>query len=406
MNLRKQLLSQIYFKDINFNKYSLENMLIFCKENVEYYKKFKGLELRDFPVLTKEIIAKEFNNLQSFDINKRGAFKNSSGGSTGEPVVFMQDMEYLYAQRHITYEQKSLTGYNFGEPLIKLWGNDQEILTDKKSYKAILKNYLKNIKFLNSYKIPYEKIHEYIYFINKNEPKLLVAYVESIYQLAKFAEDNDIYVKPLNAVMTSAGTLYPNIKKTIERVFQTKVFNRYGSREVGNIASTHSYDKSEMIVTKGVYLEVIDENGNILSDGMEGELLVTSLVNYSMPLIRYNIGDRGIIETDGGKQILTKLTGRTSDIFKTSNGSVVHGEYFSDLFYYKKWVFKYQVIQKEFNYMLVKIATKDKPLEDDINHILIGIKKVMGASCKVEFEILDDIPQLKSGKFRYTISQI
>ena len=62
-------------------------------------------------------------------------------------------------------------------------------------------------------------------------------------------------------------------------------------------------------------------------------MLVTSLVNYSMPLIRYNIGDRGILETDGGQQILTKLTGRTSDIFKTVNGSVVHGEYFSDLFF-------------------------------------------------------------------------
>ena len=106
MNLRKQFLSKIYFKDINFNKYSLENMLMFSKENVEYYKKFKGLELRNFPVLTKEIIAKEFNNLQSFDINKRRTFKNSSGGSTGEPVVFLQDMEYLYAQRYITYEQK------------------------------------------------------------------------------------------------------------------------------------------------------------------------------------------------------------------------------------------------------------------------------------------------------------
>ncbi len=406
MNLRKQFLSKIYFKDINFNKYSLENMLIFSKENVEYYKKFKGLELRDFPVLTKEIIAKEFNNLQSFDINKRSAFKNSSGGSTGEPVVFLQDMEYLYAQRYITYEQKRWTGYNFGEPLIKLWGNDQEILTDKKNYKAILKNYLKNVKFLNSYKIPYEKIHEYIHFINKNEPKLLVAYVESIYQLAKFAEDNNIYVKPLNAVMTSAGTLYPNIKKTIERVFQTKVYNRYGSREVGNIASTYSHDKSEMIVTKGVYLEVIDENGKILSDGEEGELLVTSLVNYSMPLIRYNIGDRGILETDGEQQILTKLTGRTSDIFKTVNGSVVHGEYFSDLFYYKKWVFKYQVIQKKINYILVKIATKDKPLEGELKSIEIGIKKVMGVDCKVEFEILDDLVQLNNGKFRYTISNL
>ena len=54
---------------------------------------------------------------------------------------------------------------------------------------------------------------------------IIGASFDSVEEQKKFAEDNDIYVKPLNAVMTSAGTLYPNIKKTIERVFQTKVFN-------------------------------------------------------------------------------------------------------------------------------------------------------------------------------------
>lgn len=406
MNLRKYFLTKIYFKDLNFSKYTLNNILSFSSENVEYYKKFKGLKLSEFPILTKDILRAEFNNLQSFDIHKRGTFKNSSGGSTGEPVTFIQDIEYLYLQRYITYEQKNWTGYCFGESLIKLWGNDQQILTDKKNYKAIFENYLKNITFLNSYKVTRKQMYEYIKCINKKEPKLLVAYVESIYQLARFAEDNNIFVKPVSAVMTSAGTLYPNIKKTIERVFQTKVYDRYGSKEVGNIASTISPDQSEMIVTKGAYLEVVDENGNILIDGEEGELLVTSLVNYSMPLIRYNIGDRGIIKTDKDKQILIKITGRSSDIFKVPDGSVVHGEYFSDLFYYKKWVYKYQVIQKKLDYIVVKIATKYKPDKNDIDVIEKGIKKVMGINCKVDFEILDDIPQLKNGKFRYTISQI
>lgn len=406
MSFRKIFLKPFYFKKVDFNKYTLKNIINFSVKNVEYYKKYYGSNLHDFPILTKELIKENFYDLQSSDIHKRKAYKNSSGGSTGEPVTFLQDIEYLYAQRQITYEQKSWTGYSFGDPLLKLWGDDKEILTNKKNYKSIVINSFKNIKFLNSYKITNNEIISYIEYINKYEPRLLVAYVESIYQLAKFADENGIHIKPINAIMCTAGTLYPNIKKTIEKVYKTKVYNRYGSREVGNIASTQYHDQDELKVSRAVHLEVIDKNGKILSDGEEGELLVTSLVNYSMPLIRYKIGDRGILKNKNGEQILIKITGRTSDIFKTKNGTVVHGEYFSDLFYFKKWVTKYQVIQKKFDYILVKIATKDKPVTEDINKIQIGIKKAMGAACKVDFIFSDDLPQLKSGKFRYTISEL
>ena len=406
MNFRKTFLEPLYFKKVNFNKYTLKNIINFSVRNVEYYKKFYGLSLHDFPILTKEIIKRNFYNLRSDDIYNRKAYKNSSGGSTGKPLTFLQDIEYLYAQRQITYEQKSWTGYNFGDPLIKLWGDENEILKNKKSHKLILLNFFKNIKFLNAFNITNDKMYDYIQYINRYEPSLLVAYVESIYQIAKFAKDNDVYIKPINSIMCTAGTLYPNIKSTIERVFNTKVYNRYGSREVGNIACTKFHYQNELKVTKAVYLEVVDKNGKILSDGEEGELLVTSLVNYSMPLIRYKIGDRGILKNENGRQTLIKITGRSSDIFKTKKGSIIHGEYFSHLFYFMNWVLKYQVIQKRFDLILVKIATKDRPVSKDIKKIELGIKKVMGAECKVDINISDDLPHLNSGKFRYLICEL
>jgi len=400
MNWRKYLVKPFYLKNTDESKYTLENILEFASTHTKYYSKF-GKELKNYPILTKDILRRELDNLKSDDLENRKWFFNTSGGSTGEPVKFIQDMEFRYLQRKIAYEQKSWSGYEFGEFMIKLWGNEKEILSNKKNYKALILDWLKNVKFLNSFKMSKEDIKKYSYFLDKNSPKLIVAYVQSIYQIAKYIKENNLTAPKIPAIMTTAGTLYPEHKRLIEEVFSSKVFNRYGSREVGSIAC--SQGEKELYVNKYVWVEVLNEKGEIVENG-KGELLITCFSNYAMPLIRYKIGDIGEIETKRNAQIIKKLYGRDVDVFKNIKGELIDGEYFSHLFYFMNWVYKYQVIQKDYDYILVKIATKN-PNKNDIELIEKGIKKVMG-ECKVEFEILDDIPQLKSGKFRYTINEI
>ena len=401
MNWRKYLVKPFYLKNIDTSKYTLENILKFASTHTKYYSKF-GYKLENYPILTKDILRKEFENLKSDDLNNRKWFYNTSGGSTGEPVRFIQDMEFRMLQRHIAYEQKSWSGYEFGEFMVKIWGNEKEILSDKKNYKAIFLDWLKNVKFLNSFRMGEKEIKEYIDFLNNKPPKLIVAYVQSIYQIAKYIKENNLKAPKLNAIMTTAGTLYKPHKELIEEVFKTKVFNRYGSREVGAIACSKGGD--ELYVSKFVWVEVLKENGEISTNG-EGELLITSLGNFAMPLIRYKVGDVGVIETKGNKQIIKKLYGRDVDVFKNKRGDLIDGEYFSHLFYFKDWIYKYQVIQKDYDYILVKIVS-NSPNQEEINTIKKDIQKVMGDDCRVEFKIVDDIEPLKSGKFRYTISEV
>ena len=399
MNWRKYIIKPFYFKNMDLANYSLDKILKFASIHTKYYSEF-GTDLNNYPILTKDIIRNNFEALKSDDLDKRKWFYNTSGGSTGEPVKFIQDMEFRNLQRIITYEEKGFSGYQFGDFIIKLWGNENEIF-GKKNYKSIILDYLKNVKVLNTFNLDENKIRKYIKEMYKN-PKLVVSYIQSIYQIAKYIKDNNLNAPKLNAIMTTAGTLYPAQKKLLQEVFNAKIYNRYGSREVGNIACNKEANNDELIVTKGVYLEVL-ENGKITNNGT-GELLVTSLINYAMPLIRYNIGDIATLKTKNNIQTITKLHGRNVDMFKTRNGDFIDGEYFSDLFYFMEWVYKYQVIQKDYDYILVKIATKN-PNKKDMQFIENGIKKIMG-DCNVEFEIVNDIPQLGSGKFRYTISEV
>lgn len=388
------------------NQNSLNNMLNYAVNNTDYYKSFNLNDLSTFPILTKEIIRARFDDLKSKDLSTRKWWINTSGGSTGEPVKFIQDKEYLMASRYTTYKEKQKLGYKFGDNFIKLWGDEREILHNSQSLKNKIVNKIKNITFLNSFNMTQENMFKFIDEINNKQPKLIVAYAQSMYELAKFVEQNNLSIKNVGAIITSAGTLYPFMRETIEKNFNTKVYNRYGSREVGNIACEEP-NIDGLVITDDIYLEIIDENGKKCKDGVEGDIVVTSLINYAMPLIRYNIGDRGILNTTKYSfPILEKVSGRNVNMFKTEDKKLIDGEYFTHLIYNIEWIKKFQIVQKKYELIEIKIVKNFDELQNDLKNIEKGVKKVMGNHCIVKFNFVDEIQPLKSGKFLYTICEL
>lgn len=367
-------------------------------------------QLRKFPILDKETIRERSHDL-TFTANPIvDPYWNTSGGSTGIPIRILQDYNYLTCSRYITYSQKKTTGFRWGMPWIKIWGDEREIIQGKRGLKAPFIDKVKNLRTLNSFCMTDETKADILSTIEEVSPFLIVAYVQSIHEIAKFARMNRGFSGKVGAIVVSAGTLYPFVKQEIEQVFRAPIFNRYGSREVGNIAIS-STNNSEMAISKGVWLEVVDNLGKPVPDGVEGEILVTSLINYAMPLIRYRVGDNGIMGCrigDAGQpiKVLKQVTGRTVDLFKTSDGGQIDGEYFTHLMYFRKWIKRFQFVQKGFKHIVVKIELLAPPPTEDLLDIERKIKIVMGSSCRVDFKFPANIPDPSSGKFRFTISEL
>ena len=120
-----------------------------------------------------------------------------------------------------------------------------------------------------------------------------IGYPSSIFSYAKIANElaiNDISFK---AIISLGDKLFSHYRKTIEDTFNTEIFDTYGGAEglmIAGECSEHRYH----ILSTHVYVEILDANGDIAPDGELGEVVVTSLDNYLMPLIRYKIGDLAI----------------------------------------------------------------------------------------------------------------
>ncbi len=407
-------------------KRSLVQLLAHCQRSVPYYAAImKGVGgsfeddpesyLLNLPILTKGVIRERFEQLKSIDLDQRKWEFNTSGGSTGEPVKLIQDRDYSDRTNALKQFFSTWAGAEIADSEVLVWGSERDILEGSLGTKAkrLIANKLLRQTVLNAFHMTTEKMREFIDILNTKPPKLIVAYAQSIYELAQFAQREKIAIRPQSAIITSAGTLYPFMRETIEAVFQCKVFNRYGSREVSDIAGECAAHRGLHVFLWGCYIEIVDEAGYRLPAGTEGNIVVTCLSNFAMPLIRYQIGDRGVLSAESNcpcgrqGQILEKISGRNVDVFKTRNGTLIDGEYFTHLLYFRPWVSKFQVIQKSYSSILFKIRLSEHCYEpEELTDIISKARVVMGKDCLVDFEFVDDIPNSASGKYRYTLSEV
>ena len=421
---RRDFTSKLNGMELTNNEEIMHNLLWHAYRNVPYYEKiFNEIGLvsnniidmarfNQIPVLTKELIRKNWNDLLSKDLNSREWYYNTSGGSTGEPIKLVQDDIFLKYKKYVhAYYYKNILCIDEKQAKkVLLWGSEKDIIKGTLGLKRKFANWIDNVIFLNSFKMNEEDMDEYVHRINKYKPEIIRSYAGSLFELCKHIEKKGLVVFKPKCIVTSAEVLSHEMRTKIESVFGAKVYNYYGSREVNGIAG-ECKDGFLHIFSFWNHIEILDDNGNATRDDREGKVVVTNLYNYSMPLIRYQIGDmatRGACVCKCGNHlpILSKITGRLTDHFIKTNGTMIHGEYFTHLFYLKNWVKQFQVIQEDYKTIVIKIVKKDKFEIVDKIEIENRIKLVMGDDSIIRWEFLDQIPTTVNGKYLYTKSLV
>lgn len=403
----------------------LTKLLLHAYQNVPYYTEIlEGIgivkndnvdlcKFGEIPILTKETIREHQKRLISKDYITRKWYYNSSGGSTGEPIRFIQDDLYSrWGNVAFYYYYKDILGIN--EPNVKkiiLWGSPRDLFQGGMGWKAKIVNWLTNTVFLNSFRMTEEDINRYIEKINSYKPDLIRGYANSLYELCLFAERENREVHAPKTVVSSAEVLTQDMRTKIEQVFKTKVHDYYGSRETSNLAGECSNGLMH-ILTFYNYLEVVDNYNQPVREGEEGRVIVTNLHNYTMPFIRYEIGDMAVLgpkrcQCGNPLPTLKKIAGRISESFVLENGRIVIGYFFVHLMGVvcnKGFIKKFQVIQEDYKKIRILLVPELTMPEAEKVDIENKIRSVMGQDCQIIWEFVDEIPKAQSGKYLYTKS--
>jgi phenylacetate-CoA ligase len=146
--------------------------------------------------------------------------------------------------------------------------------------------------------------------------------------------------------------------------------------------------------------------------GEDGEIVLTHLDAWGMPLIRYRTGDvaqsgEGVCPCGRGFATMQNIRGRTTDFVVTPDGRWQHALSVIYIVRDIKGVDEFKIVQHALEdvQVLVRIIPALYPTDGD-DRIRIGIRKRMGDSVNVRVEHVESIPRDASGKHRYVVSLV
>ncbi len=394
---------------LKFQTARLTALISHAYRTTPYYQtltKHLPAHVSEMPILEKHHIRDQVERLCSDAVPPEQRIRNATGGSTGAPLTFYQDRDYWNQRNLSVYYFDSWAGWTFGEPQLIVWGAPADGAR-KSGWRGRLNTRWRHQYWLNGFHLTDSAMHATARKMARVSPKTILAYPSALHHFASFLSENGIAPNwGLKGIITSAEMLHPHYRDTAETVFQTKVYNRYGGREVGLIAMECTEGRLH-INCHDLYLEI--DSPDPYTE--PGDILITQLNNYAMPFIRYRIGDIGRLSDEtcpcGNRTpILGDLLGRSTATFRTATGTRIHGGYFTQLFYGVNGVDRFQLIQESLTDCVLKLVINRDWKEATRLQMVQQIQDALGSDVDVRVAFVSDIPLPKSGKREFTLSYL
>jgi phenylacetate-CoA ligase len=418
---RSQRLEPDLLRNMRFG--SLLKLLDHAARYVPFYQKrfadagfdpqmVKGFDdLKKLPILTKQDIQENREALISTCYPRTDLVENRTGGSTGSPLVFYHHQERLDSRQAATLRHNRWAGYKVGCKTAILWGHQRDINLYR-SFKARLRNLLIDRQLIcDSGSFSDETLSQFTRDFRHFRPEILVAYANSLGMVVDYCIDQKIELPKPRGIITSAEVLTDENRARIERYFDVKVFDRYGSRETSVIASECEAHDGLHINAENLYLEFI-ENGHDVKPSAVGEIIVTDLGNWAFPFIRYQIGDMGS-PAEGvcrcGKTLprMQMIAGRTTDFLYAPDGRKVSGAALTIYLAAKvPGVRQAQIIQRERTTLIFNLVVDQSFNQSSLDLIREKVTHFFGESMQIVPNYVETIPKEPSGKYRFSICEL
>ena len=274
----------------------LNKMVSFAWKHVPFYREFWSdhhisqspirhiEELQTYPVLTKEIYRANDARVRPENISDIRHFPKHSGGTTGQPIHYWEDMDHWALMQGFQLYGWSLAGYRFGDRVGVMAGGS--LLPERTTWKGIARNLIERKLFLFGVSMDRCLAKEYHGQLMRFGAEFLYGYPSIIYLFGRHLAEQNLSLPSLRAVVTTAEMLYPNYRAGIEENLGCPVFNNLGCNDGG-------YESFECHKHQGLHYNDLQSVLEVQTDkpGSAGPLLLTNLWNRATPFIRYANGD-------------------------------------------------------------------------------------------------------------------
>lgn len=414
-----ELINNYYINNLDYYSYQellFKKLLIHAYKNVPYYNKlfndigynpnnFKSLDdLQKIPILTKDILKSNYNNLISNQFKNLFFKKGYTSGTTGSPVCILRDYNSIVFEEASINWHWSLCGWNKNSKIAILRGKRIKPVDNLKPPFWKYFNYKKEL-VLSSYHLNEKYIKYYVDELIKFNPNILRAYPSTTYLLAKYLNDINKNIS-IPYVYTASEPLYPIQRELIEKRLNSKIFDFYGQAERVIFGFECKYNDGFHLNPLYGIAELVETDNNGF-----GYLVGTSLNNYSMPLIRYKLDDTTRYKNNSCRcgsnmKLIEPIFSKSEDYIRTKDERKISGSLVTFIFKPFIEIKESQIIQHENYDIEIIVVPASNYTEKNNNNLINSMKSVVGTDINVCITLKESIERSKNAKFKWIISKI
>lgn len=353
-------------------------------------------DLSKLPILERRDVAENSSLLIAEGIPSWRILWASTNGSTGEPLMCGRDRLSLAAARARYFQVWRWAGLDPYVLSVLIASPRQQTITPG------------TIIYIHPTRIhlDYER---YIDGIRRFRPTIVRGASLGILEFARFVSERGYSDVSFQAAILYGQAFTEKMRAFIEQTFGCRVYSLYALKEASAVGAECPFQTGLHVFEDDFVVEVVDGNGQPVQTGEVGQVVLTDLTNYCMPLIRYNTGDLGFVVDRqcacGRRLLLIQIDGRREDLLHLPNGKLVTGAAARHRMYqFGQAVQLFQVIQHAEDRFEMKVVRGSSYTEGTEREIRKELALLFGASAKVSLMYCERIPLEPSGKIRQIVS--
>jgi phenylacetate-CoA ligase len=213
------------------------------------------------------------------------------------------------------------------------------------------------------------------------------------------------------AIFSSSETLDKRSKALIASAMNAATCDILGCNEMGDIAWECPANEGYHLNDDVVIMEFLDEKDKPVQPGQAGRLVCTSLYGYTMPLIRYDLGDICVpsdrmCSCGRTLPLMESVKGRANDFILLPDGKLISPDFLVIIMQDFHEIVQYKVIQEQKDSILIQIVKGKGYNEITERRILEEIEKVLHNRLDVRVEPVQQVSRDPSGKVRTVVSRV
>jgi phenylacetate-CoA ligase len=246
----------------------------------------------------------------------------------------------------------------------------------------------------------YDDMVEHAELVGRYRPDVIYAFPSYLIELLHLFEDRRRPVPRIPVLMTSSEVLTRAMRERLETGFRSRVFDVYGSTEFKEVAWQCAHG------TYHVNFEsVFVETRPIPDDAGGGQALVISdLRNTAMPLLRYDLEDRGLVRHEScpcGRRSpqLGEISGREAQTLVLPDGSRVFPYVLTQAIERVEGIRRYQIVHvTPAQVRLDVVPSESGPGEETLSALCGRLEELLARRVQVTARRVGAIPRGAGGK--------